>query len=64
MDSAHGPMLSGLCACGVSIYGRQKKCERCAKKARSIARRERDECLRSLGLVKVRGAVSGKIYWE
>lgn len=27
-------------------------------------RRERDECLRSLGLTKVRGSVSGKTYWE
>jgi hypothetical protein len=28
------------------------------------ARRERDDAMRSLGLVKVRGPVSGKIYWE
>lgn len=27
-------------------------------------RRERDEVMKSLGLTKVRGAVSGKVYWE
>ena len=29
-----------------------------------ITRRECDDAMRSLGLVKVRGAVSGRIYWE
>lgn len=31
---------------------------------RRIQRRGREQALRDLGLVKVRGAVSGKIYWE
>lgn len=31
---------------------------------RRIQRRGRDQTLRDLGLVKVRGAISGKIYWE
>ncbi len=36
-----------------------------AKKAKaSYARANKESCLRSLGLTKVRGAVSGKIYWE
>ena len=33
------------------------------RKAR-IARQGRDDVMRSCGLVKVRGAVSGKTYWE
>lgn len=32
--------------------------------ARNKQRRERDEMLRDLGLTKVRGAVSGRTYWE
>ena len=27
-------------------------------------RRERDQIMRDLGLTKVRGAVSGRVYWE
>lgn len=42
------------CKCG--------KCEKARRAAR--ARKERDACLASLGLVKVRGCVSGKTYWE
>jgi hypothetical protein len=35
------------------------------KKAQAKARRkEREQVMRSLGLVKVRGAVSGRTYWE
>ena len=34
-----------------------------AKRARQN-RKERDEVMKSCGLTKVRGAVSGKIYWE
>lgn len=29
-----------------------------------VARKERESIMRDCGLVKVRGAVSGKIYWE
>lgn len=39
-----------------------EKCEKSRKKAR--LRAEKDELMRSLGLTKVRGAISGKIYWE
>lgn len=31
---------------------------------RRAIRRERDSVLRDLGMVKVRGAVSGRTYWE
>jgi len=34
-----------------------------ARKRRNKARRERDQALRDLGLVKVRGAQGG-VYWE
>lgn len=34
------------------------------KKNQAIAQKERDDCMRSLGLTKVKGSVSGKIYWE
>ena len=38
---------------------------RLRKRAQTNARqRERDDVLRDLGLTKVRGAVSGKTYWE
>ena len=33
-----------------------------AKSARN--RREKDELMKSMGLVKVRGSVSGQTYWE
>jgi hypothetical protein len=29
-----------------------------------LTRKEKDDIYRSMGLIKVRGAVSGKIYWE
>lgn len=35
-----------------------------ARDRANLLRKERDEALRSLGLTKVRGAVSGKVYWE
>lgn len=36
-----------------------------ARNARASAnRRAKDEALRSCGLTKVRGSVSGKVYWE
>lgn len=34
------------------------------RKRRAACRRDRDQAMRDLGLVKVRGAVSGKTYWE
>ena len=49
--------------------GIEPKCSECEqkeikRKAANKRRRERDELMRSLGLVKVRGAVSGRVYWE
>lgn len=32
--------------------------------ARRSWRRERDQVMRDCGLVKVRGAMSGRVYWE
>lgn len=56
--------------CGTEIDTRDgdNRCdaceEVCMKKARkSAARKERDSVMRSLGLVKVRGALGG-MYWE
>ena len=44
------------------------ECENCVtneRRARARARRrERESVLRSYGLTKVRGAVSGRTYWE
>lgn len=34
------------------------------RKKRNAARKERDDVMRSLGLTKVRGEVSGRTYWE
>ena len=34
------------------------------REKRKQARRQRDELMRSLGLIKVRGSVSGRTYWE
>ena len=54
-----------------SCIARPEDCLECpeqkridAQKRRNLARRERDAAMRSLGLVKVRGSVSGKTYWE
>ena len=57
--------------CGVEIGGRDGVDNRCAdcdgklriSRKRRAARRARDEVMRSLGLVKVRGALGGT-YWE
>lgn len=38
--------------------------QRHAKRRRKISRKEKDDLMASLGLTKVRGAVSGKIYYE
>lgn len=35
-----------------------------ARRGASMARAARDDAMRSLGLTKVRGAVTGKVYWE
>jgi len=40
------------------LKGREKQ-----KKNQSAARKERDDCMRSLGLVKVKGSLGGT-YWE
>jgi len=34
------------------------------RKRRNASRKERDDVMRSLGLTKVKGAVSGRTYWE
>jgi hypothetical protein len=34
------------------------------RKRRNAARRERDQAMRDMGLVKVRGPLSGSTYWE
>lgn len=43
-------------------------CAQCKARVRTRAananRRERDDVMRSCGLVKVRGSVSGRTYWE
>lgn len=53
--------------CGDEISGGDgvNSCPRCkVKKAdRAKVRKQRDEMMRSLGLVKVRGALGG-VYWE
>ena len=35
-----------------------------AKHITALNRQERDQAMRDIGLTKVRGAVSGKVYWE
>ncbi len=44
------------------------ECPDCKKRAKMIRKEkrksEKDLVMESLGLVKVRGAVSGKVYWE
>jgi hypothetical protein len=52
---AEGPHDTALCA---QCQARRKTRER------SRRRRERDDVMRSLGLTKVRGAISGRTYWE
>jgi hypothetical protein len=56
--------------CGIEIDTRdgENKCEKCDQKERRTKRaranrRARDAVMRSLGLVKVRGALGGT-YWE
>ena len=56
--------------CGIEIGGRDcdTRCPDCEDKLRVSRkarqrRRERDEVMRSLGLVKVKGALGGT-YWE
>ena len=56
--------------CGIEISARdgENRCAKCDAKARTSAkaranRKARDAAMRSLGLVKVRGALGGT-YWE
>ena len=55
--------------CGDEIATKdgENQCDACERgrkrKARAAARRERDEIMADLGLVKVRGAMGG-VYWE
>lgn len=59
-----------VCACGAGFEGRANTtlCPDCRGKANRARAREnrraRDSIMRDLGLVKVRGCVSGRIYWE
>lgn len=60
------------CPCGgLHERGRYSTClpaveadDKARKEKRNKARRERDQMMRDLGLTKVRGAVSGRVYWE
>ena len=53
--------------CGEEIYTKdgENQCNKChgKKKKAALRRKEREDILRSLGLVKVRGAMGGT-YWE
>ena len=52
---------------GVDVYEKDNKKEfdRLVKLARSNYKRaQKDALMRSCGLTKVRGAVSGSVYWE
>ena len=58
-------------SCGLNPRAQgDKMCAGCREKANKrnarakVARQARDEAYQSCGLVKVRGAVSGKVYWE
>ena len=43
-------------------------CSQCRARQRTVKanryRAERDACMRDIGMVKVRGSVSGSVYWE
>jgi len=61
---ARSVLVSGT---GEQVFEREKPEEyaRLRKRALRNARaKERDDCLRASGLTKVRGAVTGKTYWE
>ena len=47
-----------------AVLGCKACSDRAKTKAASSRRSEREGVMRDLGLVKVRGAVSGKVYWE
>ena len=38
--------------------------EEAKRKRRNKLRRERDQAMRDMGMVKVRGPLSGRTYWE
>lgn len=45
-----------------------KGCQQCQARAKTRranqARKDRDQAMRDCGLVKVRGSISGRTYWE
>jgi predicted transcriptional regulator len=47
-----------------TLIKEEEAAARLKREKHNRTRRMRDEALRSLGLVKVRGSVSGKTYWE
>jgi len=56
------------CGCEISTTDGDNKCSVCDTKSRKSAkarnaRKERDSIMRSMGLVKVKGAMGGT-YWE
>ena len=69
-------ICTAMCGCAgaqKAECGFEPKCAACeqkeirdkAKRERAnLRRKQRDELMRSLGLTKVRGAVSGRVYWE
>lgn len=50
--------------CGIENFAKAPQAAKPAKKSVHISRKQRDSIMADLGLVKVRGAVSGKIYYE
>ena len=69
-------LCTGMCGCAGAQKagcGFEPRCAACeqkeirdkAKRERAnLRRKERDQLMRDLGLTKVRGAVSGRVYWE
>lgn len=62
---------TAMCGCAGAHKagcGFEPKCSACEQKEirhkAYLRRKERDEMLKDLGLTKVRGAVSGRAYWE
>lgn len=56
--------LENLVTTNVDQQIKDNATETIKKLKRRIRAREYDQAMRSLGLTKVRGPVSGKIYWE
>jgi hypothetical protein len=58
-------IVSQLSTCEECRDGSCATCKAFAKRKRAReARRAKDAIMRSMGLVKVKGAVSGRTYWE